>query len=587
MRTIVEPRPPTATGVDAKRGQALQRIGLLVIAILASAVSIAISADVLAPVWSLIVPALCGAALLLVVQGRSGSPPIPQPSTAMAEAKPNPAAPVANDPIPGQQTLFECSPVGIVIVDRNGEVECANPAFLCLVANTETTADLTGRPIASVLKRADGDVWPEISQAAAAFEVTFGASDDQSGTLHLRPTGDGRAIIHLIDTSQQKTLELQFAQSQKMLAVGTLAGGIAHDFNNLLTAMIGFCDLLLLRHQPGDPSFADIMQIKQNSNRAANLVRQLLAFSRQQTLQPRIMNLADVIADLSNLLHRLLGAGIALEVEHGADVSPVRVDRVQLEQVLINLAVNSRDAMDGQGKLIIRSRDVLPDQVAQQLRDPPLPAGRWVLIQIQDTGAGIPKAHLTRIFEPFFTTKPVGEGTGLGLSTVYGIIKQTDGYIYAENLPAGGAMFSIYLPAHAAAATATDAAPQRADLTGNGSILLVEDEDPVRMFSARALRSKGYRVTEARTGQAAIALMDGEDEPFDLLITDVIMPEMDGPALIEHVRATQPNLRIICISGYAESTFRDKLNQFEDLHFLAKPFTLQQLAGKAKDAMTH
>lgn len=483
--------------------------------------------------------------------------------------------------------LFEDGPIGIAIVGADGMLADCNRAFRLLVLGDDRQP-VQGANAAALFALPDGQPFtPALNvPGPGSVEVVFGPDQVESGTVFFGPLEGDRRVLHVIDTTRQKKLEVQFAQSQKMLAVGKLAGGIAHDFNNLLTAMTGFCDLLLLRHQPGDPSFADIMQIKHNANRAANLVRQLLAFSRQQTLQPRVMTLADVIADLSSLLRRLIGAGIELRVEHGADVCPVRVDRVQLEQVMINLAVNARDAMNGTGVLTIRTRDVQPSQVNVPPRQPPLPAGRWVLIQVHDSGPGIPAQHLERIFEPFFTTKPVGEGTGLGLSTVFGIVKQTAGYLYAENAPDGGALFSIYLPAYAEELVESRApVPSRADLTGEGSILLVEDEDPVRMFGARALRSKGYRVTEARTGQAALALLDQQDEPFDLLITDVVMPEMDGPALIEHVRGTRPEIRVICISGYAESTFRDKLSEFGDLHFLAKPFTLQQLATTVKEAM--
>ncbi len=499
----------------------------------------------------------------------------------------NAAQPNASQPRHNLHGLFEDGPISIAIVGEDGALADCNRAFRLLLFDDDRGA-VQGTDAAALFALPDDQPFTLAlhEPAPSSLEVVFGPDQTESGTVFLGPMEGGYRVLHVIETTRQKKLEVQFAQSQKMLAVGKLAGGIAHDFNNLLTAMTGFCDLLLLRHQPGDPSFADIMQIKHNANRAANLVRQLLAFSRQQTLQPRVMTLADMIADLSSLLRRLIGAGIELRVEHGADVCPVRVDRVQLEQVLINLAVNARDAMQGAGTLTIRTRDVQPSQVNAPPRQPPLPVGRWVLIQVHDSGPGIPPQILERIFEPFFTTKPVGEGTGLGLSTVFGIIKQTDGYLYAENAADGGALFSIYLPAFTEkVAESQSPAPSRADLTGEGSILLVEDEDPVRMFGARALRSKGYRVTEARTGQAALALLDQEEEAFDLLITDVVMPEMDGPALIEHVRATKPNMRVICISGYAESTFRDKLVEFDNLHFLAKPFTLQQLAGTVKEVM--
>src|SRR6185437_16020717 len=328
--------------------------------------------------------------------------------------------------------------------------------------------------------------------------------------LEAAEDGQSGVILHFIDTTEQKSLEVQFAQSQKMQAVGQLAGGVAHDFNNLLTAMIGFCDLLLLRFRPGDPSFADIMQIKQNANRAANLVRQLLAFSRQQTLQPRVLNITDVLAELSHLLRRLIGENIELKMVHGRDLGLVKVDQGQLEQVIINLVVNARDAMRGGGTLTVRTSNITnadPTHSGHEI----MPPGDYVLIEVEDTGEGIPKENLVRIFEPFFSTKEVGSGTGLGLSTVYGIVKQTGGFVFVDSAPGRGATFTIYLPRHQASEAllaprnelAEGGATAR-DLTGAGTVLLVEDEDPVRLFSARALRNKGYRVIEAKSGEAAL-----------------------------------------------------------------------------------
>ena len=374
-----------------------------------------------------------------------------------------------------------------------------------------------------------------------------------------------------------------------MQAVGQLAGGIAHDFNNLLTAMIGFCDLLLLRHSPGDQSFGDIMQIKQNANRAAGLVRQLLAFSRQQTLQPRVLSMTDVLGDLSNLLRRLIGANIKLNMIHGRDLSPIRADQGQVEQVIINLAVNARDAMSEGGELTIET--YTETLVATERRGvEAIPAGDYVVVRVADTGVGIPKEHFEHIFEPFFTTKEVGEGTGLGLSTVYGIVKQTGGYIVVDSTPGEGTTFTILLPAHAADTTARAAAekadaPGAVETTGAGTVLVVEDEDAVRLFSARALRAKGYKVLEARTGEAAMELMGVVEEPIDLLITDAVMPEMDGPTLIKNVRDRTPEMPVICISGYAEEAFRKRLGEDQDIHFLPKPFSLAQLAGKVKEVM--
>ena len=508
-----------------------------------------------------------------------------------ATSAPDPAPPPNSGNGPDWHSrVFEDSPIGVAVLDPVDRLVQRNAAFQALVGEGRS---VIGQPLDSILKTPEGRDLTEClaTDEAAAIDVLIvsqeGVAEERSGNLYAAPLTGGTRVVHLIETTRQKKLELQFTQSQKMLAVGTLAGGIAHDFNNLLTAMNGFCDLLLQRHQPGDPSFADIMQVKQNANRAANLVRQLLAFSRQQTLQPQVLNLPDVIADLSSLMRRLLGAGIELQVEHGHDVGMVRVDRGQLEQVLINLAVNARDAMGGDGSLSVRTRDITPQNANIPARQPPLPAEPWVLIEVTDTGSGIPAALLDRIFEPFFTTKAIGEGTGLGLSTVFGIVKQTGGYIYAENAPEGGARFSVYLPVHHGEAADDDGTSLHSatDLTGAGTVLLVEDEDPVRLFAARALRSKGYRVLEARTGLAALSVLEDAEEKVDLIVTDVVMPEMDGPALIERVRADRPGMRIICISGYAEGAFREKLSSFRNVHFLPKPFTLSQLAERVKEAL--
>jgi signal transduction histidine kinase/CheY-like chemotaxis protein len=384
-------------------------------------------------------------------------------------------------------------------------------------------------------------------------------------------------------------LEAQLAQTLRLQAVGQLAGGIAHDFNNLLTAMIGFCDLLLLRHRPGDQSFADVMQIRQNANRAASLVRQLLAYSRQQTLQPRVISLSEVLAELAHLLRRLIGGAIDLKLEHGRDIHPVLVDQGQVEQVVINLVVNARDAMPEGGTLTIRTGNLTAAAPMPAVGEM-LPAGDYARIDIVDTGSGIAPEIIDRIFEPFFSTKPVGAGTGLGLATVYGIVKQSGGHVAIDSKLGAGTTFSIFLPRYAetagAAAARREGVEEAArDLTGAGTILLVEDEDAVRLFSARALRNKGYKVIEARSGEAALVIMGQDGEPIDLLITDVVMPEMDGPALVEEVRSRRPDMKVIFISGYAESAFRQRASDGTMLHFLAKPFSLKQLATKVKDVL--
>jgi two-component system, cell cycle sensor histidine kinase and response regulator CckA len=495
------------------------------------------------------------------------------------------------------QRFFEEAPAGIVLVDAGGVITETNRAFQRIVGSgdggkgrrlldlvhAEDRAALTERLDRGT--RGEGDV--------GAIEVRLqGGSRETIVSLHASRldrggAGGGGQIVHFQDVTDRKKLEAQFAQSHKMQAVGQLAGGIAHDFNNLLTAMIGFCDLLLVRHQPGDPSFADIMQVKQNANRAANLVRQLLAFSRQQTLQPKVLNITDVLSEITHLLRRLIGENIKLKMAHGRDLHLVRVDQGQLEQVIINLAVNARDAMAGGGNLTIQTGNFTLAEPEQRGVET-MPAGDYVMIEVQDTGIGIPAENLSRIFEPFFSTKEVGSGTGLGLSTVYGIVRQTGGFVFVDSAPGKGAAFKIYLPRHKGeqkVAVAEGGMEQRTDLTGAGTVLLVEDEDAVRLFSARALRNKGYKVVEAKSGEAALELLGTYGNRIDLLITDVVMPEMDGTTLVRLVRERRPELRVLCISGYAEEAFRKRLDSADGIQFLPKPFSLDQLAGKVKDVM--
>jgi two-component system cell cycle sensor histidine kinase/response regulator CckA len=509
------------------------------------------------------------------------------------------APPVSPAPPPW---LFEQAPVGIAILDYSGSIADCNAAFLALVGAPREA--VVGRPLAERLAPEDrAEAASQLSKLvmgtapAASLEVRLVApsGEERAASIQARPAdeeGQDHLVLHVVDTTERKHLEIQFAQAQKMQAMGQLAGGIAHDFNNLLTAMIGFSDLLLARHGAGDPSFADIMQIKQNANRATNLVRQLLAFSRKQTLAPVVLDVTEALADLSHLLGRLLGAKVELRLEHGRNLASVLVDRGQFDQVIINLAVNARDAMPGGGTLAIRTVMVEVQAPLQRGHEVIAP-GRYVAIEIADTGSGIPKENLSRIFEPFFSTKEVGAGTGLGLSTVYGIVHQTGGYIFVESAVGEGTTFTIYLPAHAEAAaerTAKARVPSAeldADLTGAGTILLVEDEDAVRMFGGRALRNKGYRVLEAADGERAMDVVNqalAEGEKIDLILSDVIMPGMDGPTLVQLLRQELPGVKVILMSGYAEDAARAIEND-PSLHFLPKPFSLAGLAGKVKEVM--
>ena len=352
------------------------------------------------------------------------------------------------------QRFFEEAPLGIAHAEQPGDAGRLQPFALATMLGYRTD-QLEGKQFEALVHAEDredcaGDALEHTESAGRPnppLEVSLLGHDReavvQMYARRLERTGD--IVLHFIDLTEQKSLEQQFVQSQKMQAIGQLAGGVAHDFNNLLTAMMGFCDLLLLRHKPGDPSFADIMQIKQNANRAANLVRQLLAFSRQQTLRPRVQDITDILTEVSHLLRRLIGANIDLNVSHGHDLGLVRVDAGQMEQVLINLAVNARDAMETGGAVNVRTY-AHKNEVEERRGSDDMPPGQWVVIEVTDSGTGIPEANLTRIFEPFFTTKEVGQGTGLGLATVYGIIRQTGGYLHVDSVVGRGTTFSIYLP---------------------------------------------------------------------------------------------------------------------------------------------
>lgn len=492
--------------------------------------------------------------------------------------------------------LFTGAPLGMCTVNASLDMTHHNEALSGLVSQDK----LSGASLAECVAEENRETleqWVEQviennSDAQKAIDVEL---LQEKGTLSARLYAHRMSatdiLICFVDLTQQKNLEQQFSQSQKMQGIGQLAGGIAHDFNNLLTAMIGFCDLLLLRHKPGDPSFSDIMHIKQNANRASNLVRQLLAFSRQQTLQPKVLDITDVLSELSHLLQRLIGANIQMNMKHGQNLWPVKCDEGQLEQVLINLAVNARDAMEDAGKLEIITENYQNKKLENLNDDEYLPPGEWVLIKVRDNGTGIPPEVMERIFEPFFSTKEIGAGTGLGLSTVHGIVHQTGGFLGVESVVNKGTTFTIYLPHHKAgekeAVEQVEEKKQKEapaeDLTGSAAILLVEDEDAVRTFSSRALSNKGYKIVDAENGQAALEVMEKQNIELELLITDVIMPEMDGPTLAKHLRRLYPELKIIFMSGYSEDRFKEEFEN--NTHFIQKPFTLQQLAKKVKEVL--
>jgi two-component system, cell cycle sensor histidine kinase and response regulator CckA len=502
--------------------------------------------------------------------------------------------------------FFDHTPMAIATVDRDGAIVRANARFAKLAQGLGSDGAAAKSIFSTVNARDRNLLVAAINQAAlgqgdiAPVEVMLDGARERWGQFFVTAVEEDEreaeaAIVYMLETTERRALENQINQSQKMDMVGQLAGGIAHDFNNVLSAIMMANDFLLNAHKPTDPSFQDIMQIKQNATRAATLVRQLLAFSRRQTLRPQVLDLGDALSDLTMLLRRLIGEKVKLDLIHGRDLWPVKVDVSQFEQVIVNLAVNARDAMPDGGKLTVRTGNVTADE-SMQLAYKGMPAAEYVRIDIIDTGTGIPADIIDKIFEPFFSTKEVGKGTGLGLSTVYGIVKQTGGFVYVDSEAGKGTSFRIFLPRHhaepevaapepAAVNAPADARP-RTDLTGQGTILLVEDEEGLRSLNARGLRSRGYSVIEASNGIEALEALDEKDGGVDLVVSDVVMPEMDGPTLLKTMRGRNPDLKIIFVSGYAEDAFEKSLPENQQFAFLPKPFTLSQLVAAVKETMT-
>lgn len=496
--------------------------------------------------------------------------------------------------------LLSQLPLGLAMVDRDGRFLFANEAFLRAVGREERglpvfPTDLVVREDKAALSdavRRHGR-GPAISGDMAVRLIASPEEPAVLGLASVRGLGEAAVLLSLGDSAQENQLKRQVAQATKMQAVGQLAGGVAHDFNNVLTAIIGTCDLMLLRHIPGDSDYDDIQQIRANSNRAASLTRQLLAFSRQQTLRPEILQLPDVVSEVSPLIKRLVGEKIDFYVQHDRNLGPVRADPQQLEQVIMNLAVNARDAIQSQpggqgagqrsGRISLFTRSLQAREVVQ-LGSEVLPAADYTVLIVQDTGGGIAPHVLPKLFEPFFTTKEQGKGTGLGLSTAYGIVKQSGGFIFADNVldkqgrPIG-ARFTIYFPVHRGAAPQRrEAAPVvSSDWSAGGKVLLVEDEDMVRTVAERALVRAGYQVTACASGEEGLAaIAEGE---FDLVVSDVVMPGMDGPAMVRAIRARLPDMPVLFMSGYAEEHLRKDID-IPDMHFLAKPFSVAAIGDK-------
>jgi two-component system cell cycle sensor histidine kinase/response regulator CckA len=486
-------------------------------------------------------------------------------------------------------------PLGLAMTDRDGRFLFGNEAFLRSVGRegrglppfpTDLVVREDKAAISDAVRRHGRG--PSTSGDVAVRLVNSPEEPVSLGLAGVRGLGEAAVLLSLADSSQENQLRRQVAQATKMQAVGQLAGGVAHDFNNVLTAIIGTCDLMLLRHIPGDSDYDDIQQIRANSNRAAALTRQLLAFSRQQTLRPEIIQLPDVVSEVSPLIKRLLGEKIAYYVQHDRNLGPVRADPQQLEQVIMNLAVNARDAIqsrgNGQGRISLFTRALHATQVIQ-LGSEVLPAADYTVLIVQDTGGGIPPHVLPKLFEPFFTTKEQGKGTGLGLSTAYGIVKQSGGFIFADNITdkAGrvtGARFTVYFPVHRGELPKRRApAPLvSSDWSAGGKVLLVEDEDMVRIVAERALTRAGYDVTACANGEEGLtAITEGGE--FDIVVSDVVMPGMDGPAMVRAIRQKLPQMPVLFMSGYAEEQLRRDID-IPDMHFIPKPFSVAAIGDK-------
>ncbi len=500
-----------------------------------------------------------------------------------------PEARVQNRPA----ALLDGLPVPAMELTRDGTVAAANQAARELLglepgqypALSELVLGL-GKPLDSWFRdtAALGKSSAEVVRCARVDGERFVQITLSAG----RSSGDDGFTAILQDATEVKSLEAQIAQSQKMQSIGLLAGGIAHDFNNLLTAIGGHCDLLLMRHKESDSEFPDLEQISQNANRAASLVEQLLAFSRKQTLSPDYLDLRDLLSDMSHLLGRLVGEHVAIEVRHDPNIRLVRADKRQLEQVILNLVVNASDAMPDGGGIRIISHEERLDQPLQRDRATIAP-GCYATITVSDDGGGIPAEQLPKIFEPFFTTKRLGEGTGLGLSTAYGIVKQSGGFIFADSRVGEGTEFKLYFPSYAAAADVSqpvDAAPRsRGAIPRDSVALLVEDEAPVRAFAARALKMRGIAVIEADCGEAALKALEDPAVKVDLFISDVIMPGIDGPTWIRQALKSRPRTPIILVSGYPEDRLSGSGTAIPGALFLQKPFSLATLTAAVQDLL--
>ncbi|WP_370930894.1 ATP-binding protein [Bartonella sp. DGB1] len=498
------------------------------------------------------------------------------------------------------QSLLEKLPLAFAVFSSNGQILDNNEAFKSLFGSIVSQSELR-----KFLSSEDFEKFNKIFNS-----LTIGSTDlldivinnnikrylhcyfvvlPKQDITQWKNNEERVILLSFIEITSQKILEENAMESQKMQAVGQLAGGIAHDFNNVLTSIIMSTDMLLSKHRRSDSSFLDLINIKQNASRAASLVRQLLAFSRRQTLRPEIIDLTNILADWRLMLSRYVNLDINLQIEYGRNLWPVKVDVDEFSRVLVNLVVNSVDAMPNGGTITIRTKNIIATE-AEKFSPLGIKVNDYVLLEVEDTGNGMSEKILSKVFDPFFTTKEVGKGTGLGLSMAYGIIKQMGGYLICNSQENVGTIFKIFLPRYIPQLDDfldnKKTLPEKtiSDLSGSATILYAEDEDTVRMGAVRILKSRGYNLLEARSGAEALEILRNNNS-VDLIISDVVMPEMDGATLLNEVQKLNINVPFIFVSGYAEDVFAKNLPKDMKFTFLPKPFSLKEIATCVKQIL--
>jgi PAS domain S-box-containing protein len=495
------------------------------------------------------------------------------------------------------RATLESTADGLLVVDREGRIATYNGQFATMwrIPSEVLSARDDQAAVTFVL---DQLVEPErflskvrelyATPEAESFD-TLQFKDGRTFERYSRPQWiDGHAVGRVWsfrDVTERRRTEEQLLQAQKMEAIGRLAGGIAHDFNNLLTTILGYSELILRSHPADESLREEVGEIRKASERASSLTRQLLAFSRKQVIAPRVLNLNDVVGEVTNLLARLIGEDVALTTLLEPTLGSVRADPVQIEQVLLNLAINSRDAMPRGGKITLTTRNTSLHEPLAGLHFA-IPPGEYVVLSVRDTGIGMDPQTQSRVFEPFFTTKESGKGTGLGLSTVYGIVKQSSGYILVASEVSRGTTFEIFLPRTEAPADETLwIASRSAPAPGSELILLAEDEDALRRLARRVLEDQGYTVVEARSAEEAYALALRFPGQTRLLVTDIVMTGASGRELARRMLASWPRTKVLYVSGYVEGADGVDNNLEPGAHFLAKPFTPEALAQKVREVL--